>query len=70
MATPQRTIAEYTRFCQTLAAQDTDAVKIRVVQNHRNPHHLRAFSVRLPADEAVASARRFAFIDAPKYDRL
>ncbi len=66
MATPQRTMAEYTWFCQALAAQDPDAVKIRVVHDHRNFYHSRAFPAHSPADEAVALAQRFAFIDAPK----
>lgn len=66
MVTPQRTMAEYTQFCQALAAHYPDAVTIRVVQDNRNTHHPRALYAHVPADEAFALAQRFEFISTPK----
>ena len=66
MVTPQRTMLEYTQFCQRLAAAYPDAVKIRLVQDNLNTHHPRAFYAHLPADEAFALAQRFEFIYTPK----
>lgn len=63
---PQRTMKEYTEFCQQLAAAYPDAVKIRLVQDNLNTHHPRAFYTHLPADEAFALAQRFEFIYTPK----
>ena len=66
LVTPQRTMLEYTQFCQHLAAAYPDAVKIRLVQDNLNTHHPRAFYCHLPADEAFALAQRFEFIFTPK----
>ncbi len=66
MVTPQRTMAEYTQFCQALAAQYPDAVKIRVVQDNLHTHHPRALYAHVPADEPFALAQRFEFIYTPK----
>ena len=63
---PQRTKREYTAFCQALAAQYPDAIKIRLVQDNLNTHNASAFYDHLPAAEAHALAQRFEFIDTPK----
>lgn len=62
----RRTKREYTRFCQALAHQYPNAVKIRVVQDNLNTHDLSAFYENLPADEALALAERFEFYFTPK----
>jgi DDE superfamily endonuclease len=62
----QRTKREYTQFCQALAAQYPDAVKIRLVQDNLNTHTASAFYEHLPAEEAFALAQRFEFIYTPK----
>jgi hypothetical protein len=62
----QRTKREYTLFCQALAAQYPEAVKIRLVQDNLNTHSASAFYEHLPADEAFALAQRFEFIYTPK----
>jgi hypothetical protein len=63
---PRRTMAEYTHFCQALAAHYPDAHKIRLVQDNLNTHHPGAFYQHLPADQAFALAHRFEFIYTPK----
>ena len=63
---PQRTKREYTLFCQALAAQYPDALKIRLVQDNLNTHNASAFYEHLPAAEAYALAQRFEFIYTPK----
>ena len=63
---PQRTKREYTQFCQALAAQYPDAIKLRLVQDNLNTHNASAFYEHLPAAEAFALAERFEFIYTPK----
>jgi hypothetical protein len=63
---PQRTKKEYTLFCQALAAEYPDAIKIRLVQDNLNTHDVSAFYENLPADEAQALATRFEFYFTPK----
>jgi hypothetical protein len=46
---PQRTKREYTLFCQALAAQYPNAIKIRLVQDNLNTHNASAFYEHLPA---------------------
>ena len=62
----QRTKREYTLFCQALAAQYPDAVKLRLVQDNLNTHNDSAFYEHLPAAEAYALDQRFEFIYTPK----
>jgi hypothetical protein len=62
----QRTKKEYTWFCQALAAEFPQAVKIRLVQDNLNTHDGSAFYENLPADEAQALAERFEFYYTPK----
>lgn len=62
----QRTKREYTQFCQALAAQYPEAIKIRLVQDNLNTHDISAFYENLPADEALALADRFEFYFTPK----
>ncbi len=62
----QRTKREYMLFCQALAAQYPDAIKIRLVQDNLNTHNASAFYEHLPAAEAYALAQRFEFIYTPK----
>lgn len=62
----QRTKREYTQFCQALAAQYPEAIKIRLVQDNLNTHDISAFYENLPADEALALADRFQFYFTPK----
>ena len=63
---PQRTKREYALFCQALAAQYPEAIKIRLVQDNLNTHDISAFYENLPADEALALAERFEFYFTPK----
>lgn len=62
----QRTKHEYTLFCQSLATQYPNALKIRLVQDTLNTHDISAFYENLPADEALALANRFEFYYTPK----
>ncbi len=62
----QCTRAEYTQFCQALAAEYPEATKIRLVQDNLNTHTTGAFYAHLPAAEAWALAQRFEFIYTPK----
>lgn len=63
---PQRTKREYTLFCQALAEEYPEAIKIRLVQDNLNTHDISAFYENLPADEALALAERFDFYFTPK----
>lgn len=63
---PQRTKKEYTLFCQALAAEFPQALKIRLVQDNLNTHDASAFYENLPANEAQALAERFEFYYTPK----
>jgi hypothetical protein len=63
---PQRTKKEYMLFCQALAAQFPQAIKIRLVQDNLNTHDVSAFYENLPADKARALAERFEFYFTPK----
>jgi hypothetical protein len=63
---PQRTKKEYTLFCQALAREFPEAIKIRLVQDNLNTHDVSAFYENLPADEARALAERFEFYFTPK----
>jgi hypothetical protein len=63
---PQRTKREYTLFCQAVATQYPNAIKIRMVQDNLNTHDISAFYENLPADEALALANRFEFYYTPK----
>jgi hypothetical protein len=63
---PQRTKKEYTLFCQALAREFPEAIKIRLVQDNLNTHDVSAFYENLPADEAQALAERFEFYFTPK----
>ena len=63
---PQRTKREYALFCQALAAQYPEAIKICMVQDNLNTHDISAFYENLPADEALALANRFEFYYTPK----
>jgi hypothetical protein len=51
---PQRTKREYTLFCQTLAVQYPEAIKICLVQDNLTTHDTSAFYENLPAHEALA----------------
>jgi hypothetical protein len=62
----QRTKKEYTQFCQALAVQFPEAIKIRLVQDNLNTHDISAFYENLPADEARALVERFEFYFTPK----
>jgi len=62
----RRTKKEYALFFQALAAQFSNANKIRVVQDNLNTHDLSSFYENLPADEACALADRFEFFFTPK----
>lgn len=63
---PQRTKKEYTLFCQALATEFPEAIKIRLVQDNLNTHDISAFYENLPADEAQTLANRFEFHFTPK----
>jgi len=63
---PRRTKKEYTLFCQALATEFPEAIKIRLVQDNLNTHDVSAFYENLPADEAQALANRFEFHFTPK----
>ena len=63
---PQRTKREYTFFCQALASLYPEAIQIRLVQDNLNTHDTSAFYENLPADQALALAKRFEFYFTPK----
>lgn len=63
---PQRTKREFALFCQALAADFPEAIKIRLVLDNLNTHDVSAFYENLPADEAFALAQRFEFFFTPK----
>lgn len=62
----QRTMKEYTLFCQKLAAAYPNATKIQLVQDNLNTHTKAAFYHHLAADKALDLAKRFEFIYTPK----
>jgi transposase len=62
----RRTKREFTQFCQELAAQYPDAIKIRLVLDNLNTHNASSFYEHLPAQEAFALAKRFEFHYTPK----
>ena len=62
----QRTMKEFTAFCQHLANSYPEATKIRLVLDNLNTHHTSAFYTHLPADEAFTLAQRFEFYYTPK----
>jgi DDE superfamily endonuclease len=57
---------EYALFLKELAAQYPEAVKIRLVQDNLNTHHLSSLYETFPADEAFALGQRFEFYYTPK----
>ena len=62
----RRTKREYAIFCQALAAQYPEAVKIRLVQDNLNTHNASSFYQHLPVQEAFALAQRFEFNYTPR----
>lgn len=62
----RRTKREYTQFCQALAAQYAEALKIQLVQDNLNTHNASSFYEYLPAEDAFALAQRFEFHYTPK----
>lgn len=56
---------EYILFCQTLAAEYLDALKIRLVQDNLNTQYISAYYENLPADEARELADRFGVFYKP-----
>lgn len=62
----RRTKREYTQFCQALAAQHPEAVKIQLVQDNLNTHNASSFYEYLPPEDAFALAQRFEFHYTPK----
>jgi hypothetical protein len=63
---PQRTKREFTLFCLSLAAQYSQATKIRLVLDNLNTHNASSFYEYLPAEQAFALAERMEFIYTPK----
>ncbi len=63
---PQRTMLEYTRFCQFMVARWPEAETIRLVQDNLNTHTAAAFYKFLPAKQAFALAQKFEFFYTPK----
>ena len=63
---PRRTKREYALFCQALAQQYPEAIKIRLVQDNLNTHNSSSFYENLPMEEAFALAQRFEFFYTPK----
>ena len=63
---PQRTMKEYTAFCQAIVAYWPQAQTIRLVQDNLSTHHASAFYQHLPAAEAFALAQHFTFVYTPK----
>jgi hypothetical protein len=63
---PQRTMLEYTRFCQAMVTRWPEAETIRLVQDNLNTHSIAAFYKYLPADQAFALAQKFEFCFTPK----
>ncbi len=47
---PQRTKKQYTLFCQAFAQAYPNAIKIRLVQDKLNTHHVSAFYENLPTE--------------------
>lgn len=63
---PQRTMREYTAFCQAIVARWPEAKTIRLVQDNLNTHSMGAFYRHLPADQAFELAQKFEFYYTPK----
>jgi DDE superfamily endonuclease len=63
---PQRTMKEFTLFCQQIAAAFPEAIQIQLVVDNLNTHNPSAFYQHLPADKALALAERFNFVYTPK----
>jgi hypothetical protein len=63
---PQRTLLEYTDFCQAIAARWPEAQTLRLVQDNLNTHATAAFYRHLPADQAFELAQKFEFYYTPK----
>lgn len=57
---------EFAQFCQIVAQAYPQAKKIKLVLDNLNTHDISAFYENLPADEALALARRFEFYFTPK----
>ena len=57
---------QFSPFCQALAAEYPNAIKIRLAQDNLNTHDISAFYENLPADEAQALAEQFEFYFTPK----
>ena len=66
---PQRTMREYTAFCQAIVARWPEAQTIRLVQDNLNTHTTAAFYKYLPADAAFELAQKFDFYYTPKSAR-
>ena len=62
----RRTQKEFTLFCQALAAEYPNAIKVRLLLDNLNTHTIAAFYTCLPADQAFALAQRFEFYYTPK----
>jgi len=62
----QRTRLEYTRLMIAVANAYPEAIRIRMVQDNLNTHHISSFYACLPADQAFALAQRFEFYYTPK----
>ena len=63
---PQRTMLEYTQFCQAIVARWPEAQTIRLVQDNLNTHSAASFYRHLPAEQAFALAERFELFYTPK----
>jgi len=66
----RRTKKEYTLFCQALAAQFPEAIKIRLVQDNLNTHDTSAFYENLPANEARILGRTLRILFHAKVCQL
>lgn len=62
----QRTMLEYTHFCQAIVARWPEAQTIRLVQDNLNTHAKAAFYHHLSADQAFELAQKFEFYYTPK----
>jgi transposase len=62
----RRTKREFMLFCQALAAQYSQATKIRLVLDNLNTHNPSSFYEHLSAEEAYALSARFEFHYTPK----
>ena len=57
----QRTKKEYTLFCQALAAEYPDAIKIRLVQDNLNTHDPAGLYEVFPPAEAISCSIAWSF---------